>query len=460
MPSADVVVVGAGLAGLTAASALADAGARVEVVARGHAATHWTPGGFDCAALPQAPTAAAGIGELAARPGHPYAFLGDDVRAGLTFVRTIVAESGLVYRGELEDALRAVPTAIGGTRRVGIVPIGQGSALDPWATDERLIVCGIDGFKDFWPSSIAASLARPSVWGSADEAGHPSRVEGISVALPGQAGRRNINALELGRAFDDAAWRREAFGCIAAAVTATGGGPCRIALPAVLGIVDHPAVLQDAAELLPAASFEVPLVPPSLPGLRLYLALRAAFLRRGGRLSIGEPVIRMDRDGPRVTAVVLSAAVRERRIGAGAVVLATGGIAGGGLIGLADGRLHEPLLDLPVEAPPVDAWFVDEPQAGDGHPLERAGLRTDIKLRPVDPMGKVVFENVAIIGSLLAGQRNVAERCGDGVAIASAWRAAKTLGATMGRRRAAPSAAKPAEPAVRPSAETAVRVSS
>jgi len=40
MPQADVVVVGAGLAGMTAAIALADAGARVEVVARGHAATH------------------------------------------------------------------------------------------------------------------------------------------------------------------------------------------------------------------------------------------------------------------------------------------------------------------------------------------------------------------------------------------------------------------------------------
>ena len=41
MARADVVVVGAGLAGLTAAIALADRGATVEAVARGHAATHW-----------------------------------------------------------------------------------------------------------------------------------------------------------------------------------------------------------------------------------------------------------------------------------------------------------------------------------------------------------------------------------------------------------------------------------
>ena len=427
MPTADVVVIGAGLAGLTAGIALANAGARVELVARGHAATHWTPGGFDVAALPGMMSSAAGMERLAAGTGHPYAILRGDVRAALAFVREAVAAEGLAYRGALDDPLRTMPTAIGGTRRVGSVPAGQGSALDPWATGERLVVCGIDGFKDFWPSLIAASLARRSVWAGAGDDGRPDRIESVSVELPGQTGRRNVNALELGRAFDDAAWRREAFGQIARAVEASGHGPGRIAFPAVLGITDHPGVLRDAEEILPLALFEVPLVPPSLPGLRLYQALRAAFLRGGGRLSIGEPVIRMDTDGRRVTTVVLSAAVRERQIRTDSVVLATGGIAGGGLIGLADGRLQEPLLDLPVEAPPADGWFSADPLSGDGHPLERAGIRTDGNLRPVDPAGQVVFDNVAIVGSLLAGQRYLAERCGDGVAIASGWRAAAAL---------------------------------
>jgi glycerol-3-phosphate dehydrogenase subunit B len=446
MPSADVVVIGAGLAGLTAGIALADAGARVEVVARGHAATHWTPGGIDCAAPAGAASPAAGIERLAARPGHPYGFLGGDVRPGLAFIREIVAASGLVYRGELDDPLMAVPTAIGGTRRVGIVPVGQGSALDRWSDGERLVVCGIAGFKDFWSSLIAASLARPSVWAGVEDGGRPSRVEAVTVELPGQAGRRNVNALELGRAFDDAAWRREAFGRIARAVEASGRGTSRIALPAVLGIADHAAVLEEAAGILPSPMFEVPLMPPSLPGLRLYGALREALRRRGGRLSIGEPVVRIDTDGRRVTAVVLSAAVRERRIRAAAVVLATGGIAGGGLIGSADGRLEEPLLDLPVLAPPVDAWFAEEPLATDGHPLERAGIRTDANLRPLDATGQVVFDNVAVVGSMLAGQRAVAERCGDGVAIASARRAAAVLGA-MGTEAGAAAAADPTRPA-------------
>ena len=83
MPSADVVVIGAGLAGLTAAIAAAESGARVHVLAKGHAATHWGPGGIDVAGIPAAPTPRDGIRLLAAQPGHPYAFLGEDVAEAL-----------------------------------------------------------------------------------------------------------------------------------------------------------------------------------------------------------------------------------------------------------------------------------------------------------------------------------------------------------------------------------------
>ena len=57
MVRADVAIVGAGLAGLTAAIRLAQGGARVHVLATGHAATHWAPGGVDIGALPDAATA-------------------------------------------------------------------------------------------------------------------------------------------------------------------------------------------------------------------------------------------------------------------------------------------------------------------------------------------------------------------------------------------------------------------
>ena len=70
MPRADVVVIGAGLAGLTAAARLAEAGASVALVAKGHASTHWGAGGIDVAAPDDARTPAEGVADAGrcARP--------------------------------------------------------------------------------------------------------------------------------------------------------------------------------------------------------------------------------------------------------------------------------------------------------------------------------------------------------------------------------------------------------
>ncbi len=435
MPSADVVVIGAGLAGLSAAVAAAESGAHVVVLAKGHAATHWGPGGIDVAGIPAAATPRDGIGRLAAEPGHPYAFLGDAVAPALDWLRGRLAAFGLEYAGDLDTQLQAVPTSIGGTRRAAILPAGQAAALGAWSADERLIVCGIAGFKDFWPEAIAASLARERIWQGGSR---PASVIAISVALPGLAARHNLNALEIARRFDDPAWRATAIAAIARAIGAVPGSGGRVALPAVLGILDHASILAAVQEHLPAAPFEMPLVPPSVPGMRLYAALRAALIRAGGRIQVGETIERVEHDGGRVTAVVSAAAARSYTVRTGALILATGGIAGGGLVAERDGRLVETVLGLPVEAPPVEEWLALDAFDPAGHPLEKAGIRTDAELRPVAADGAPMFDNVRIAGSLLAGQRSIRERCGDGVALASGWHAARALAAVPAGHAAVP----------------------
>lgn len=426
MPSADVVVVGSGLAGLTAAVALADAGVAVTVLAQGHAATHWTFGGLDVAAPSSVPTPSAGVTALAAVAGHPYAILRAYVPAALTFLRRMLAAEGLRYVGELGTPHRPMPTAIGSTRPAAIVPEAQAAALRPWVSEESLVVCGPSGFKDFWPHAVAAGLSRPAVWGGRDR---PERVCALAVDLPGLAGRHNLDALELARRFDDPTWREAALGAVAHALDRAGHRPPgRLALPAVLGLADHLAVLAAARDRLPLDPFEIPLVPPSVPGLRLFDGLRRALRRRRGVLQIGEPVTRVEvRDG-RVVAIATAAAARELVVRTGGLVLATGGIAGGGLVATPNGKLEEPLLGLPVDAPPVGSWFAQDPFEAGGHPLEAAGIRTDGLLHPVVPgTGEVVLSNVRVAGAQLAGQRYLRERCGDGVAFTSGWLAAQSV---------------------------------
>lgn len=426
MPNADVVVIGAGLSGLVAAARLAEGGARVHLVAKGHASTHWTAGGLDLALLPGTATPREGIAALAGLPGHPYARLGREVEPATAWFLAHLAAAGLPYVGGLDTPIRRVPTAIGGTRLVAIVPDAQAAALRPWAPDETLVVVGPAGFKDFWPAAVAGSLARPAVWRGADR---PARVVGVAVDLPGMEARRNLTAVVLGELFDSAAWRASALDVLARAVErAAGGGPVRVALPAILGLDHHGEVLADARRRLPGDCFEVPLVPPSLPGIRLFGVLRDAIRRAGGRVQVGESVARLERDGDRIVAVHLEAAARTYRIGTATLVLATGGIAGGGLVAPGDETLVEPLLGLPVDAPPGDGWLAADALDPTGHPIEAAGIRTDDELRPVAGSGGApVAANVRVVGSLLAGMRFLRERCGDGVALASGSHAAASL---------------------------------
>jgi glycerol-3-phosphate dehydrogenase subunit B len=419
MPSADVVVIGAGLSGLTAAIELAERGARVQLTAKGMAATHWAHGGLDVAAPAGAATSLEGVDLLRAVPGHPYATLHEDVVPAVTAHLARVAAMGLAHRGGLADPLRGFPTPVGGLRRVAILPAGQAAALEPWAPDEGLFLVGIERFRDAWPGFATRNLA------SQDWQGGPARIESGTARLPGLAELRNLNALTLAHRFDAEPWCAIALDAMRAALPSSGRW--RIGVPAILGMERHAEVLAQAADRLGCPVFEIPTLPPSVPGLRLFEALRRRALELGVGIQIGFPVERFVTDGARVTAVETHAAARPLRIRTDAVVLATGGIAGGGFRGERDGAVRDVVAGLPVSAPDRGTWLDGDLYGAAGVPLESAGIRVDAGLRPVGSGGEVAIENLRVVGSALAGMRYLSERCGDGVAVASAWHAARAL---------------------------------
>jgi glycerol-3-phosphate dehydrogenase subunit B len=430
MPSADVAVIGAGLAGLLTAVRLAENGARVVVLSEGNGALHWAGGPMDVGFRKGARSAATVVAQLARRRSHPYAVLGGDVAPALDWFQRLTADLGLPHAGSLGGAFGALPTGIGGIRPVSVVPEAQAPALQPWAPGERLVLAGQAGYKDFWPRAAASSLARPEVWGAFSR---PEQVVGVAVDWPGLRERRNLNALRIAEHFDDPDWRAAALDITARAVASTGSGPVRVGLPAVLGLRDHGRVLSDAIQRFGAPVIELPLVPPGIPGMRLHDLLRAKLRALGGRILVGERVARVEASAATVSAVATEAATREVRTRVGALVLATGGVAGGGLVGDPDGTIREVVLGLPTDGPPIERWLHGDPLDPASLPIAAAGIRTDEALRPLDPLRPgdgPLFENVRVVGSLLAGQQWMIDRSGDGVALASAWRAAASLGAT------------------------------
>ncbi len=59
--------------------------------------------------------------------------------------------------------------------------------------------------------------------------------------------------------------------------------------------------------------------------------------------------------------------------------------------------------------------------------LFAAGVDVDDTMRPVDAAGRVVWDNLRAAGSLLAGAIRWTEKSGDGIAVASALRAADAI---------------------------------
>jgi glycerol-3-phosphate dehydrogenase subunit B len=187
-------------------------------------------------------------------------------------------------------------------------------------------------------------------------------------------------------------------------------------------------VVADLQHYSGAQIFEIPTLPPSVPGMRLFEIFRAAIVKAGGRLQIGGWVVRGQGENGRLQAIFSEAAARDLEHRANAFLLATGGVAGGGVRTDHAGTVWETALGLPLNAPAERGqWFSPRFLDERGHPIYRAGVATDGQMRPLDADGKVVYANVAVAGAAMAGSDPIRERCYSGLALATGWKAGKLL---------------------------------
>lgn len=431
----DVVVVGTGLAGLAAAVRLAEAGARVLVLAKGIGATHLGGGTIDV--LGYAPErverpAEALAAFLAARPGHPYHHVGPDgIATAVAWLKDRVANGSLApyaYTGSLDENL-LLPTAIGVPRPSAVVPETMaGGDLRGGEAGGDIVVVGFRALKDFHPALLADALGR---------SGTGVTARSVELDLVPE-GRADVNALGFARAFDDPAFRGQVVAQVAARGLRAGE---RVAFPAVLGIADPHGAWAALEHGLGRPVFEVPTLPPSVPGMRLFAILREALRRAGGTVVLNNVVVGAERDGRRVRVLRARVGLREERRGADWVVLATGGFASGGLELDSRWAARETALGLPVTGVPAAGEERFRPGYFEDHPIGRAGVAVDHELRPLDAAGEPVLENVLVAGATLAGAEPWKEKSGDGLSLATGHRAAELVLAASTTAAGAPAAA-------------------
>jgi glycerol-3-phosphate dehydrogenase subunit B len=405
-----VLVVGAGVAGLTAAVRLARAGRQVIVLARGVGATHLAPATIDVLGFAPEPVADPRDAYEAfarAQPGHPYARVPlAELEAALEWLRELT-DGG--YVGELVRN-RLTPSALGALRPSALVPATM--ADGDLADGGRVLVVGFAPLKDLHAALAAANL----------ELAGEGRIAARAVVLhTSPLPDADVGTLRYARALDDDPAFRTRLGDELGEHVAPGE---RVGLPALLGLRNAPAVLEELRQRLGAPVFEIPTLPPSLPGMRLYEALTSALRGAGGRLVVGNPVVGAETGGGRVRALLVETAGRERRFACERVVLASGGVAAGGVELDSRGALRETVLGLPLANAPEPEDLRFSPRFLDEQPLDRVGVAVDEALRPLDADGRLVYANVHVAGALLAGARPWRERSGEGISLGSGYRAA------------------------------------
>jgi glycerol-3-phosphate dehydrogenase subunit B len=406
----DVVVVGGGLAGLSAALRLAQQGRRVAVVAKGLGATQLTGGTIDV--LGYAPERVDNprrrIPELVReQPDHPYARLDLDlVERSLSWFRSAVEP--LRYAGGLDENV-LLPSAAGAVRPTALAPASMSDGN--LRRVPRLLIVGFRALKDFYPAYVADNLRHAGIEARAS----------VLEANP-RSGEADVSGLVYAAALDaDAAFRRVLADELAAVVEPGE----TVGLPAVLGVDEAPAVWRELQERLGAPVFEIPTLPPSVPGRRVHRLLAAALRDAGGRMVVGAVAVGAETGNGRADALVVQDAARRRPYRAHSFVLATGGVASGGLELELDGTVREPVLDLPVAGMPDGAPF--SPRYLDPQALAPVGLAVDEELRPVDADGRVVYENVYAAGAMLAAAEPWREKSGDGISLASGIRVTEAI---------------------------------
>ena len=425
-----VVVIGAGLAGLVAANRLAGRGLSVTLLTKGIGGLQLGQGTIDV--LGYAPDRVTNpvltLSAIAsAQPEHPYAVIGaGPLHTGVEYLKELLGPDLLV--GDVETNYQ-LPTAVGAIRPTCLASPSMvaGHVRD----GQQVVVVGLRRLKDFHPKLIAANLARTPL-----PDGGRLTARSLSVDVPARDGEVDSSGLTYARAFDDPGFR-ERFATTLAPFLAEGE---TVGLPAVLGLKDL-AAWRDVAERLGHPVFEIPLPPPSVPGMRLNEALTALAKAAGVRIVNGSRTVAVRVSDGVVRGVTVATAGAPREFTADVFVLATGGFESGSLALDSHGRVTETLFGLPLGGTEGDLVHGD--YWGAEQPLFRVGVRVAKDMRVVDAGGTVVHPNLFAAGGIIGGSSRWAEKSGDGVALASAVQAADAILALSSPSGGAPGTDEP-----------------
>jgi len=289
----DLVVVGSGLSGMTAAASAAAGGARVALTSTGFGNFVFGAGCVE-------------KGKIAISTTKK------ELAEAFAFFRTFAEEAGCPYAGGPEESLD-LPTMFGTFQEVAMAPAFLAGAAA--SRGGRATIVGVKGLSSFDVGFIAERLtaeARKRGWSVTYDAWQIGL-----AAVPGTT----PTLLQFANRFDrDEAFRDE----LLAALKPVARETDLIILPGILGMRSRHERIESFAAGLGCRIAELPTLPPSIVGLRLHYALEERLRQAGVEFFNGYPVSGLAIADGRCRAVSVATPARERTLAAEAFILASG----------------------------------------------------------------------------------------------------------------------------------------
>jgi len=346
-------------------------------------------------------------------PDHPYGRLTEkEIQSALEEYLLFVKDSGVPHYWEKTHNIEMM-TPQGTLKLTGCVPRTMKNAVLALREKPPGLIVDIKGLKGFSAHQIADNLKE--TW---------QDLRSAHIAFPDSGHLGEIFPEYMARSLEAGISRKK----LAAAILPHVQNARVVGFPAILGIHRSLEVQADMEALIGAKIFEIPTLPPSVPGLRLKEMFEKALPEKGVRQFLQQRVTAVLPEPDNGFLLDIAGGISQgQKIRCKGILLATGRFFGKGLT--ADRkRVRESLFDLPVFQPVIRSdWYRMDFLDPKGHPIHQAGLEIDDHFRPLKASGVPAFSNLFAAGSILAHQDWIRQKCGSGLAITTAYGAVSSF---------------------------------
>ena len=410
----DTVIIGGGLAGLVCGIRLQKAGKKCAIVSSGQNAMHFSSGSFDL--LGKLPDGTPVEDPIKAIPAlgneHPYSILGADTveRYAAEAVDFFNGCGVPVYGDAHKNTWRITPT---GERKPAWLKLSDFSPFETQDSKvgEKILIVNILGYLDFNTKFLADTFEK-----------NGSKCRIVSLKLDEMERLRKnpseMRATNIARVMDrDGVWEKAV-----AQVKEYLKDEDTVVLPAVFGLKNG-SVIEKIRESISVKTVFISTMPPSVPGIRSQMQLKAEFEKAGGRFFLGDSVIDAEYDEAGEVKSVGTTNFGNIRLYADNFVLATGSFFSKGLVATPE-KVTEPVfgVDLIINEG-RENWFDRNFWKKQNYISFGAAVNENLN---VSVEGKTIT-NLYAAGSIIGGYNALYEGSGGGVAIVTAMKTADMI---------------------------------